>query len=112
MAPFRICSGAWGSHFSARLPTATALGGFLALCGIRLCQLGLLMMSVAAALSWLYLGGGVLIGLGIASASFGIVLAAFARNVAPEQRSIAFGFGTAAGSAGMFLFAPLSQSLD
>jgi MFS family permease len=52
------------------------------------------------------------VGLGIASASFGIViLAAFARNVAPEQRSLAFGFGTAAGSAGMFVFAPLSQGL-
>ncbi len=36
---------------------------------------------------------------------------AFARNVAPEQRSLAFGIGTAAGSAGMFLFAPLSQGL-
>ena len=52
-----------------------------------------------------------LVGLGVASGSFGIVLAAFARNVAPEQRSFVFGLGTAAGSAGMFLFAPLSQGL-
>jgi predicted MFS family arabinose efflux permease len=59
----------------------------------------------------LHIGGGVLVGLGIASGSFGIVLAAFARNVAPEKRSLAFGIGTAAGSAGMFLFAPLSQGL-
>ncbi|MCF3641538.1 MFS transporter, partial [Rhizobium sp. TRM95111] len=35
----------------------------------------------------------------------------FARNVTPEQRSMAFGICTAAGSAGMFLFAPLSQGL-
>ena len=47
----------------------------------------------------------------LASGSFGVVLAAFARNVAPEKRSLAFGIGTAAGSAGMFLFAPLSQGL-
>ena len=59
----------------------------------------------------LHVGGGLLVGLGIASGSFGIVLAAFARNVAPEKRSLAFGIGTAAGSAGMFLFAPLSQGL-
>ncbi|WP_299861416.1 MFS transporter [uncultured Hoeflea sp.] len=72
---------------------------------------GLVMMAYADSPTWLYIGGGVLVGLGIASASFGIVLAAFARNVAPEQRSLAFGFGTAAGSAGMFVFAPLSQGL-
>jgi hypothetical protein len=39
------------------------------------------------------------------------VLAAFARNVSPERRSFVFGLGTAAGSAGMFIFAPLSQGL-
>lgn len=72
---------------------------------------GLVMMAYADSPTWLHIGGGVLVGLGIASASFGIVLAAFARNVAPEQRSLAFGFGTAAGSAGMFVFAPLSQGL-
>jgi predicted MFS family arabinose efflux permease len=58
----------------------------------------------------LHISGGVLVGLGIAAASFGVVLSAFARNVSPGQRSFAFGLGTAAGSAGMFLFAPLSQS--
>ena len=72
---------------------------------------GLFIMSVAPSPGWFYIGGGVLVGLGIASASFGIVLAAFARNVAPERRSMAFGIGTAAGSAGMFVFAPLSQGL-
>jgi predicted MFS family arabinose efflux permease len=59
----------------------------------------------------LYLGGGVFVGLGVAAGGFGIVLAAFARNVPEERRSFAFGLGTAAGSAGMFLFAPLSQGL-
>ncbi|MDF1607739.1 MFS transporter [Hoeflea sp. YIM 152468] len=72
---------------------------------------GLFIMSVAPTEGWFYIGGGVLTGLGIAAASFGIVLAAFARNVAPERRSMAFGIGTAAGSAGMFVFAPLSQGL-
>jgi MFS family permease len=72
---------------------------------------GLVMMALADAPIWLHIGGGVLVGLGVAAGSFGIVLAAFARNVEPEQRSFAFGLGTAAGSAGMFVFAPISQGL-
>ncbi len=72
---------------------------------------GLYLMAIADSPALLHIGGGILVGLGVAAGSFGIVLAAFARNVAPEQRSLAFGIGTAAGSAGMFLFAPLSQGL-
>ena len=72
---------------------------------------GLLIMSVSAAPLWLHIGGGVLIGTGVGAGSFGIVLAAFARNVSANQRSFVFGMGTAAGSAGMFLFAPLTQQL-
>ena len=72
---------------------------------------GLYLMSVAETPTMLHIGGGVLVGLGVASGSFGIVLAAFARNVQAEQRSFVFGLGTAAGSAGMFLFAPLGQGL-
>ena len=40
-----------------------------------------------------------------------IVLAAFARHMPPEKRIDRFGIGTAAGSAGMFIFAPISQGL-
>jgi MFS family permease len=82
----------------------------LALSGIMYAT-GLAVMANAESATGLHIGGGVLVGLGIASGSFGIVLAAFARNVAPEKRSLAFGIGTAAGSAGMFIFAPLSQGL-
>ena len=72
---------------------------------------GLYMMAVADAPVWLHIGGGVLVGLGVAAGSFGIILAAFARNVDADKRSFAFGLGTAAGSAGMFLFAPITQGL-
>lgn len=72
---------------------------------------GLLLMATADTPAMLHLGGGVLVGLGVAASSFGIVLAAFARNVPAESRSVVFGIGTAAGSAGMFLFAPISQGL-
>lgn len=82
----------------------------LALSGLMYAS-GLWMMAEADSPSMLHIGGGILVGLGIASGSFGIVLAAFARNTPPEKRSMVFGIGTAAGSAGMFIFAPLSQGL-
>jgi MFS family permease len=79
--------------------------------GAALYALGLITMANAASPGMLHLGGGVLVGLGVAAGSFSLVLASFARNVAPERRSFVFGLGTAAGSAGMFFFAPISQGL-
>ena len=73
--------------------------------------LGLYLMGTADAPIWLHIGGGILVGLGVSAGSFGIILSVFARNVQPEQRSFVFGMGTAAGSAGMFLFSPLSVKL-
>ena len=79
--------------------------------GALLYALGLLVMAIAPSPMWLHIGGGVLLGLGVAACSFGVVLASSARLVSAEKRSFAFGLGTAAGSAGMFLFAPISQGL-
>jgi MFS family permease len=79
--------------------------------GAILYALGLVIMAFAPSPGWLYIGGGVLIGLGVGACSFGVVLASIARLVGPEKRSFAFGLGTAAGSAGMFLYAPISQGL-
>jgi len=73
--------------------------------------LGMLVMAFAATPVWLHIGGGVLVGLGIACCSFGVILASLARVVNPEKRSFVFGLGTAAGSAGMFIYAPISQGL-
>jgi MFS family permease len=72
---------------------------------------GLYMMATATSVAALHIGGGVLVGLGVAAGSFSIVLAAFARHTPPEKRSVVFGIGTAAGSAGMFVFAPISQGM-
>ncbi|MCR4267935.1 MFS transporter [Nitratireductor sp. ZSWI3] len=72
---------------------------------------GLLMMATATNEAMLHIGGGVLVGLGVAGGSFSIILAAFARNVPAHRRSFVFGLATAAGSAGMFVFAPISQGL-
>ena len=59
----------------------------------------------------LHLTGGVLIGLGVAFCSFSLVLAAIARVIAPERRSLALGLGTAAGSLGQVVFSPINQAL-
>ena len=52
-----------------------------------------------------------LIGLGIAGCGFPLVLAAFARYLPDRLRTIGYGLGTAAGSLGQFLFAPIGQVL-
>src|SRR5690606_18643350 len=72
---------------------------------------GLLLMSGAESAVALHLSAGVMIGLGIAFSSFSLVLAAFGRSVTPAQRSLAFGIGTASGSLGQFVFAPLGLGL-
>ena len=103
---------AWGlgTPIFGALADKYGTGRVLALSGVMYAA-GLVLMANADSATMLHIGGGVLVGLGVAAGSFGIVLAAFARNVAPERRSFVFGLGTAAGSAGMFLFAPLSQGL-
>ncbi len=100
----------WGlsQPFFGALADKYGTGRVLVMSGV-LYAAGLIMMAFANAPIWLHMGGGVLIGLAIGAGSFSVILSAFARNVTPEQRSMAFGIGTAAGSAGMFLFAPLSQ---
>ena len=72
---------------------------------------GLIIMAYGETPFLLYLGGGVLVGLGVAAGSFGIIMAALARRVPAEKRSLVFGMATAAGSAGMLVFAPLSKGL-
>ncbi len=109
MAVQNLCWGL-GQPFFGAIADRFGTWRVLAMSGL-LYAAGLFIMAFANAPIWLHIGGGILVGLGIASGSFGIVLSAFARNVSPDQRSLAFGIGTAAGSAGMFLFAPLSQGL-
>jgi MFS family permease len=54
---------------------------------------------------------GVLVGLGIAGSAFLLVTSAFARLLPVSLRTTGFGIGTAAGSLGQFIFAPLGQGL-
>jgi MFS family permease len=53
----------------------------------------------------------ILIGFGIAGTGFGVILAIVGRAASPENRSLALGIATAAGSAGQVFGAPLAQAL-
>ena len=70
---------------------------------------GLALMSVASDPLSLQLTAGVLVGLGIAGSAFILVLAAFSRLLPVGMRTIGYGGGTAAGSVGQFVYAPLGQ---
>jgi MFS family permease len=71
---------------------------------------GLALMAYTTDPLTLQLTSGVLIGLGVAGTAFTLVTTAFARLLPPEMRTIGFGIGTAAGSLGQFIFAPLGQA--
>jgi MFS family permease len=77
--------------------------------GALLYALGLALMAFTTDAFVLQFTAGVLVGLGIAGSAFLLVLAAFARLLPPEMRTLGYGVGTAAGSVGQFLFAPLGQ---
>ena len=79
--------------------------------GALLYAAGLLMMRYATTPLSLDLGAGVLIGFGLSGCSFNLVLSAFSKLLPPERRGVALGAGTAAGSFGQFLFAPIGVAL-
>ncbi|MDX1487625.1 MAG: MFS transporter [Acidiferrobacterales bacterium] len=72
---------------------------------------GLLIMALSGSEAGLYLGAGLLIGLGVSGTSFSLVLAAVARATVPERRSLALGLVSAGGSFGQFAIPLLSQGL-
>jgi MFS family permease len=72
---------------------------------------GLVLMGHANSAPLLDLSAGALIGFGLSGTSFMVLLAAFGKLLPPGWRSLAFGFGTAAGSFGQFLYSPLAVAL-
>jgi MFS family permease len=72
---------------------------------------GLVLMSQAASAGALDVSAGVLIGFGLAGTSFTLVLGAFGKLLPQAWLSRAFGFGTAAGSFGQFLYSPVAVAL-
>jgi MFS family permease len=79
--------------------------------GAVLYALGLLIMAHATTAAALTLSAGVLIGFGLSGCAFTIIVGALGKLVPPNWRSTAFGFGTAAGSFGQFLYSPLAVAL-
>jgi predicted MFS family arabinose efflux permease len=79
--------------------------------GAILYAVAVYLMAISETPTMLHLSAGLLLGLGLAGASFSIVLAAFGRMVPEEKRSMALGIGTAAGSLGQFLMVPTGQFL-
>jgi predicted MFS family arabinose efflux permease len=99
---------------------ATPVAGMLAdrfgsarvlMAGAILYAIGIVVMSFADAPLVMHLGAGVLVGIGVALSSFGIVMAALGRIVPPDKRSWAFGLATASGSLGQFIFSPLTGAM-
>lgn len=102
---------AWGlaqpfaGAFADRYGTAKTL-----VIGAVIYAAGMIGISFASSTGMFFLTAGILVGIGVAATSFGIIMAAFGRLVPPEKRSFIFGVATAASSLGQFVFAPLGQS--
>ncbi|MGE0565267.1 MAG: MFS transporter [Pseudolabrys sp.] len=79
--------------------------------GAVLYAAGLALMTYSTTPSTLSLTAGVLIGFGLSGCSFTIIIGAFGKLLPPQWRLMAFGFGTAAGSFGQFLYSPLCVGL-
>ena len=79
--------------------------------GAIIYSFGLLVMSGAETPFVLNIGGGWLIGFGLAATSFSVVLGALGRLVPVERQSVAFGIASAGGSFGQFIMAPLGQQI-
>ncbi|MEM7407921.1 MAG: MFS transporter [Pseudomonadota bacterium] len=72
---------------------------------------GLCLMSVVEMPIALHLTAGVMTGVGVAFTSFSLAMAAMARAVGPERRSLAMGAGASAGSLGQVVLSPLTFAL-
>jgi MFS family permease len=72
---------------------------------------GLALMAYSTSAPMLDISAGLLIGFGLSGSSFMVTLAAFAKLLPAQWRSRAFGFGTAAGSFGQFLYSPVAVAL-
>lgn len=81
------------------------------LVGGLLYALGLVLMGLSQSASGLSLSAGLLIGLGLSGTSFSVILGAVGRAVPAEQRSMAMGISSAAGSFGQFAMLPGTLAL-
>jgi MFS family permease len=100
---------AWGAVTPFAGAIADRFGSLVVLSvGAVLYCAGFILMAYSSTAGMLNLSAGILTGLGVGATSFTLVIASFSKLMPPEWRSLSFGFGTAAGSFGQFLFLPLT----
>ncbi len=103
---------AWGALGAVAGGVADRYGPGRVIAGAAVCYiLGLIGMSVISSPIGMYVNCGLLLGMALGGASFGIILAIIGRTVAPEKRSFAMGIATSAGSFGQFALLPVTQFL-
>jgi MFS family permease len=102
----------WGIGQPIAGAIADRFGTLRVLCGgALLYAAGLVLMTYSTTPLTFNITVGVMIGFGLSGCSFNLVVAALGKLVPDHMRSLAFGAGTAAGSFGQFLFAPLGALL-
>lgn len=102
----------WGLGQPVAGAIADRFGTLRVLCGgALLYAAGLVLMAYSTTPLTFNITVGVMIGFGLSGCSFNLVMAALGKLVPEHMRSLAFGAGTAAGSFGQFLFAPLGAAL-
>jgi len=102
----------WGLGQPIAGAVADRFGTLRVLCGgALLYAAGLVLMVYSTTPLTFNITVGVMIGFGLSGCSFNLVVAALGKLVPEDMRSLAFGAGTAAGSFGQFLFAPLGAGL-
>ena len=102
----------WGAAtpFVGMLAERYGTARFVLLGGI-IYTIGIWMMTLPDSFLAVHVGAGVLVGFGVSAAGFPLVLAAVARSVPAEKRSVMLGIASAGGSVGQFLLLPGSQEL-
>ncbi|WP_439924119.1 MFS transporter [Nitrobacter sp. JJSN] len=102
----------WGIGQPFAGAIADRFGSVRVICvGALMYATGLLVMRYANTPLSLNIGAGFLIGFGLSGCSFNLVLSAFGKLLPEQWRGLALGAGTAAGSFGQFVFAPVSVAL-
>lgn len=106
---FAIQNLVWGATqpFAGGLADRYGSGRVMAMGGL-IYTIGILLMTQSASPVAMHLTAGVLIGMGQGFASQSIAMATVARNAPEKSRTLAMSIVTMGGSAGMFIFSPLT----
>jgi MFS family permease len=102
----------WGIGLPLAGALADRFGAVLVIAfGSLVYALGIWGMAEFGSTLGLHVFGGLVTGTGIAFTAFSLAMAAMARVVGAQRRSMALGLGAAAGSFGQVVFSPLTQTL-